>query len=62
MNKAHQFASYAECLELMGALNKQGWISQWCPIMAFGKVYAKVWRGAGYSKITTAELQKIGAL
>lgn len=59
---AHQFTTYEDCIEMMTALNAQGWVGQWFPIVVFGKVYAKAWRGAGYRKITTRELQSIGAI
>lgn len=61
MSKTHQFKNEAEALRIMSALHAAGKVSAWTPVIAFGKVSASIWMGAGWLKLTEAKLAALVA-
>jgi hypothetical protein len=61
MAKAHQFKNEAEAYRIMGALHVAGKVHTWTPVVAFGRVTANVWMGAGWLKLTEAKFASLVA-
>lgn len=55
-SQTYQFKNAAEAHQIMGAAHRAGKVAVWCPVIAFGRVTARIFKNGAWFKATVADV------